>query len=259
MNQRLAAPGPPGTFGIVEIDGSRRFAIEVGSGPEAEEEISRTLSAGGFPEEYRPLLRELRRLTPPGGRVLDLGAHIGVFALSASASGYRVVAVEASPRNASLLRASADRNGFGRMTVVEAAISDRPGTLEFCPFGPYGHAVTDRTEQHASIQVRATTVDDLLSDLGWDRVDFIKMDIEGSEVSAVRGMARLLSRADAPPIFYESNRHTLGFFDKSPSDLKASLAALGYRNYLVTPGGLIPVLPESEQHDTVVDCLAIKE
>jgi hypothetical protein len=107
--------------------------------------------------------------------------------------------------------------------------------------------------------VRATTVDDLLEELGWERVDFIKMDIEGSEVSAVRGMARLLSRADAPPIFFESNRHTLGFFDKTPSDLKASLAALGYRNYLVAQNRLIPVLPETEQQDTVVDYLAIKE
>lgn len=262
MDQRLArqpfGPASDDSFGLVEVDADCRFAIKVGSDREAEEEISRSLASGIFPPEYRPLLRELHRLVPAGGRVLDLGAHVGVFSLAASASGYQVVSVEASPRNASLLRASVSRNGFDGMTVVEAGVSDRPGILEFCPYGPYGHAVTDRTEQYTSIEVRATTVDELLSELRWDRVDFIKMDIEGSEVAAVRGMSRLLARADAPPIFYESNRHTLAFFDKTPRALKASLVEQGYRNYLVTPDGLISVSPEEEQEETVVDYLAIK-
>ncbi|QDV33625.1 FkbM family methyltransferase [Tautonia plasticadhaerens] len=262
MDQRLArnprGPAPDDSYGWVEVDPDCRFAIKVASDREAEEEISRSLASGVFPPEYRPLLRELHRLVPVGGRVLDLGAHVGVFSLAASASGYQVVSVEASPRNASLLRASASLNGFDGMTVVEAGVSDRSGILEFCPYGPYGHAVTDRTEQYTSIEVRSTTVDDLLSDLGWDRVDFIKMDIEGSEVAAVRGMARLLSRPDSPPIFYESNRHTLAFFDKTPRDLKASLVEHGYRNLLVTPDGLVPVTPDEEQGETVVDYLAIK-
>src|SRR6516165_4106600 len=55
-----------------------------------------------FPEHYALLLK----LAPPGGRVLDLGAHLGTFSLFAAAHGYQVLAVEASPRNAALLKAT---------------------------------------------------------------------------------------------------------------------------------------------------------
>ena len=67
------------------------------------------------------------------------------------------------------------------------------------------------------------TVDSVLEDLEWDYVDLIKMDIEGSEVAAVRGMKNLLSKPSAPPILYESNGHTLWFFNKTPQDLVMEL------------------------------------
>lgn len=243
---------------MVTVAEGVRFSIEIGTGPEADDGISRTLAVGEYPAEYRPLVRELIGRVPPGGRILDLGAHIGVCALAAAAAGYEVVAVEASPRNVALLRSSATRNGFDRMRVIHAGVGDRTGTLKFCPFGPYGHVISPTTEHYTEIEVPAVMVDDLLRELGWDRVDFIKMDIEGSEVAAIRGMERLLARADAPPIFYESNRHTLGFFGWTPSELKAALERFGYRNYRIEADGLVPVQSSDDQAETVVDYLALK-
>ena len=51
-------------------------------------------------------------LTEPGQLVCDLGAHVGEIALSLAASGRRVLAVEASPRNQQLLERSAEANSF---------------------------------------------------------------------------------------------------------------------------------------------------
>src|SRR5207245_1177343 len=116
-----------------------------------------------------------------------------------------------------------------------AAVSDRPGTLEFCQAGPYGHVAAPGSWA-ADVVVPALAVDDLLDEHGWDRVDFIKMDIEGSEVAGLLGMARRLGRADAPPLFVESNGHTLALFDQTPATLKATLEGFGYRNYQVDPG-----------------------
>jgi len=67
--------------------------------------------------------------------VVDLGAHVGVFALAAAAAGCRVLAVEASQANARLLEASAARNGFEHLRIVQAAASDQRRRLAFCPEG----------------------------------------------------------------------------------------------------------------------------
>ncbi|HEY2154550.1 MAG TPA: FkbM family methyltransferase, partial [Isosphaeraceae bacterium] len=100
--------------------------------------------------------------------------------------------------------------------------------------------------------------DDLLDALGWDRVDFLKMDVEGSEVAGLIGMANLLRRVDAPPILVESNGHTLEFLGETPRSLKAALEAYGYRVYLVDRPRLVPVAVGELQPTTVVDYLAVK-
>ncbi len=173
----------------VELRRGVSFAIV--TGPDISGEIVRDLSRGLYPLSYRPMIGLLEALVPAGGRVLDLGTHLGTFALAAAALGYEVLGVEASPQNAALMRASIERNHFGRMRLVHAAVSDRPGTLEFHQAGPYGHVCTPAMGL-PTVPVAALAGDDLLAEHGWDRVDFIKMDIEGSEVAGLRGLSAAL-------------------------------------------------------------------
>ncbi|WP_406696106.1 FkbM family methyltransferase [Singulisphaera sp. Ch08] len=219
--------------------------------------ISLDLAAGRFPSSTRPAIEYLQATTPRGGRVLDLGTHIGTFTLAAAALGYEVMGVEASPQNVSLLRASLQKNRFGRVHLVNAAVSDRSGTLEFSPAGPYGY-VGAAGVGRSSVSIPALRVDDLLAERGWDRVDFLKMDIEGSEIAGLQGMPRLLSASNAPTVFVESNGHTLRFFDESPTRLKQLLEGYGYRSYLIEAGRLCPVQPGDFQPITCVDYLALK-
>jgi FkbM family methyltransferase len=177
-----------------------------------------------------------------------------------------VIAVEPSPDNVALLNISLARNGF-QIRVVNAAVGDRSGTCEFVSAGPFG-SITGSTNCLMSkrrisvdlptIQVTTITVDGLLAELGEERVDLIKMDVEGSEVAAIRGMSRLLSRADAPLVVYESNDHTLSWFSETPRHLLAMLEEFGYRNYLVKPGRLAPVRAGDLQTEMVADYLAAK-
>lgn len=227
------------------------------TGAEAVDELSHELTSGTLPDTYHPLVELLESLVPPGGRVLDLGTHVGTFTLTAAALGYEVVGVEASGRNASLLQASLGRNQFDRVRLVHAAVSDRPGTLEFSQGGPYGHVAAPGSWPADSV-VTALAVDDLLDELGWDRVDFIKMDIEGSEVAGLHGLARRLGRADAPPLFVESNGHTLSLYGQTPASLKAMLEGFGYEIYQVEAGRLRPIRKADFQPLTCVDYLALK-
>lgn len=239
----------------VEVQAGVRFAAV--TDVSARDPICMDLADGRFPASTREAVECLQEMTPRGGRVLDLGTHVGSFTLAAAALGYEVVGVEASPRNASLLQASLERNGFDRVRLIHAAVSDRPGTLEFAQGGPYGH-VGRPGEGVPTVAVRALRLDDLLSELGWDRVDFIKMDIEGSEVAGLRGMSRLISGPDAAPLFIESNGHTLNFYGQSPLALKTELEACGYENYLVEMGRLCRVRAGDFQPNTCVDYLAVK-
>jgi len=261
-------PGPsdalPGTYRTIRLDTDLRFDILIP--PEDAENpdnaIVQSLAQGAYPEDDRPLLDLVSHLVRPGGTVLDLGAHLGVISLALAASGYHVVAVEASPRNAAALQASAARNQFTNLRVIHAAVSDRPGTIEFLPYGPFGMVATPELAQAIgvpAVQVPAITIDDLFAGQSLTRVDFIKMDIEGSEVAALRGMANLLSGPAAPPVLYESNGYTLLRQGQTIRQLRTAVEAFGYRNYLVGSGELIPVQAEDAQPQCVVDYLAVEQ
>ena len=102
------------------------------------------------------------------------------------------------------------------------------------------------------------TVEQILDDHGWDRVDFVKIDIEGSEVAALEGMKQLISGPDSPPLFVESNGHTLNFFDQTPDTLKKTLKQYGYQAFLVEHERLVPVKEGELQPSCCVDLLALK-
>lgn len=230
------------------------FDIVVGLGDG--DPISEQIIQGVF--SFPPPFHLLFALMQPGFVTLDLGAHVGTFSLAAAALGCQVVAVEASSYNAAILKASVSQNNFDRITVLQAAVTDHPGVLEFVPGGSFG-LIANPAVQSPSIQVPAVTVDSLLADMCCDRVNLVKMDVEGSEVAAVRGMSHLLAHATPPAIVFESNGHTLHMFDETPQSLLAALEEVGYRNYLVEPGRLVPVSSEDLQPECVVDYLAVKK
>jgi FkbM family methyltransferase len=211
------------------------------------------------PNTDAPLLRLMLDLIKPGQVVLDLGAHIGTFALTAAAAGCRVIAFEASPRNVALLRASIAANQFGdRVKIVAAAVSNHNGTAAFCSNGPWGHLATAQVKD-ASAPVPAVRVDDALAGLEMPRADFLKMDIEGSEIDALTGMQALLGGNEGPPILYESNYIGLGYYGKTPRALKDAFHRLGYHHhYLVRDGSLIPVAPGDFQGEVVGEYLTTK-
>jgi FkbM family methyltransferase len=189
--------------------------------------------------------------------VLDVGAHIGTFALPAAAAGCRVLALEPAPANAALLEAAAARNGFRELEVVAAAASDRPGPVFFHPNGPWGHVATGRSRGGA-IEVPAVRLDDLVRDRGVDRVALVKLDVEGGELCALRGTARLLSRAGAAAVLYESNGHTLELAGATPNRLVGELERHDYESYIVEPDRLVRRRASELQVETVADLVAVQ-
>jgi FkbM family methyltransferase len=206
------------------------------------------------------LLACLATVLPSPGVVVDLGCHVGTFAVAAAALGHRVVAVDALARQVELVARSAEASGVQeRLRVIQRGVSDRSGTAPFCDEGLFGAIVTDPERGKEVVSVRTDPVPALLAEAGLTvaGVDLIKMDIEGSELRAVAGMAHELSGGDGPMLLYESNPLTAELAGYSVEGLRTLLEALGYTSYRVEGDGYHPCAAREPQPEGWVDLLAL--
>ncbi|MGI8983960.1 MAG: class I SAM-dependent methyltransferase [Acidimicrobiales bacterium] len=246
-------PDPAWVCATVALSRGLRFSVV--TDPRVSDPIAWALAQGVTVDEG--FLNLMLDIVGPGDKVLDLGAHVGTFSLAAAAAGADVLAIEAAPRNVALLRESIRRNHFTGARVVHAAVGDRPGTVQFFDDGAWGR-VSVPGDEGATVDVPAVTIVDLLAALRWGPVAFVKMDVEGSEIEAIRGMRDMLEQADAPAILYEANGHTLAMHDATPEALMGELEGLGYMSYLVEQGRLVRAHAADLQPQTILDYLAVK-
>ena len=136
--------------------------------------------------------------TPAAGdTVVDVGAGIGEEALTFSSlvgpTG-RVVCVEAHPGTFERLEAAIERNRLGNVEAVNLAIADRRGEVQLSD-EPSGRYTINRLIQvEESIAVPAETLDGLYERCGLERVDLLKMNIEGGEGLAIQSWDEALRR-----------------------------------------------------------------
>ncbi len=102
-----------------------------------------------------------------------------------------MISFEPNPNTVKLLRKNVATNGFANVSIFENAVADQDGRDIFYPVGPHSSFGYDRFHGSAGkgVEVGSVRIDDVVR----GRVDFIKMDIEGSEWKAVKGMRRILT------------------------------------------------------------------
>lgn len=132
-----------------------------------------------------------------GDIVIDCGANIGAFTRKALSKGAElVIALEPSTSNLECLRRNLEAEiDQGRVIVCQRGVWDKNGQvfLEMTsPINPGCHAIVETSENKCGEWVDVTTIDNLVRELKLHRVDFIKMDIEGSEQRAVAGAKNTL-------------------------------------------------------------------
>jgi FkbM family methyltransferase len=128
-------------------------------------------------------------------RFIDLGAHAGHFTLIASrivSTTGRVLAVEPAPSSVTHLRHHLAVNRVTNVDVMEVAVSARAGSARFTDApGSLGAHLSNEGEQ----TVPTVTLDDLVERWGGPPPACIKLNIEGAELSALRGGQATLARA----------------------------------------------------------------
>jgi FkbM family methyltransferase len=149
-------------------------------------------------EQERKIYGEGDTGVHPGDVVLDAGAHVGVYTREALAAGAtKVIAIEPAPENLALLRRNLEAEiAAGRVIVYDKGVWDREETLTFHrnAENTAADSFVGSSEKGDNIQLPVTTIDKIVAELKLEKVDFIKMDIEGSERRALRGARETITK-----------------------------------------------------------------
>ena len=238
MESRLSALASP-TNVPVEVHGHYMFL---------DRHDSLALSIHHTHEPYQTEL--VRRLLQPGWTVVDAGAHIGYYALLAArqvGAGGRVLAFEASPHAAVLLRRNLLANGYPAVQVHESALHRAPARLTFytCEDGLAGGSIHHPGGgwHWQALDVEAVSLDAILPP--GTRVDFVKTDIQGAEAHALAGMQRCLSDNPSVQLLVEYWPRGLAACGTPPADFLADLERQGFRLQDVreTERAVVPTTP----------------
>ena len=175
-------------------------------------------------------VRLVAEAVEPGGVVLEGGAHLGfvtIHAAKAVGPTGRVITFEANPTVLDVLQANLRANGVSdRVEVVPKALGDGSGQTRFyVSSGGEMSSLFQSPVASEPIEVEIVRADDVVT----PPVDVVKLDIEGAELAALRGMSGLLTGAPRPrALFLECNPELLERAGSSRDELLAWLDGHGY-------------------------------
>ena len=176
----------------------------------------------------------------PGFHAVDCGAHHGMMSVLFSkwvGPNGTVTAYEVVPKNRKVIQRNLELNGCSNVMIRAAGVGARSERKALSANG--GNATS-----HPSRFMRRLDVVSLDDDLGDRRVDFLKVDVEGSEVATLHGAARILQR-DRPALCIEV--HTFLFRDPRAAigEIFSILDPLDYRYELLGDVlGAVSALPK---------------
>lgn len=200
----------------------------------------------GYGMERWPESAIVTRLVQPGDHVIDAGANIGYISLllSRMVGPLGVVhSFEPVPTTHEFLAHNVAALALHNIRVRRVAVSDTPGVARMATPDYVGggenlyesHLVTDGSAETGTFEVEVARLDDQLG-ADADRVTFIKIDVEGHELAALRGANRILAARPALLIEVAGDPDAAG---SQASELFAMLFRLGYSPWRLADGQLV--------------------
>lgn len=187
--------------------------------------------------DYETETREvIEGILKSGDVFVDLGANIGFFTLIAArivGEKGRVYAFEPTPGTRDILVKNVQENGFcSRVTIEKDAISESSGKARFCvnALSEYNSICEDGAEENL-IEVNTISLDEYFLKDRFDKIDLIKMDIEGQEMAALRGMERLNNENENLKIIFEYHKEVMNNCNVSGSDIFTLLQGYGFNRF----------------------------
>jgi len=222
------------------------------------------------------------QMLKPGMVVLDIGAHVGYYAVLSSrlvGEKGRIFSFEPHPKTFAVLQQNVDK--LGNVTPVQVALAETEGTAELFDYlmmsasGSLHYDESMLDLQKAQVNstdiapristdfpvekytVRTIPIDDYLAEQGVEQVDFVKMDIEGAEIGALRGMRQTITRSENLRLIMEYNPQALQSFGHDPVAAIHEVFAMGFRQMCIieTNGHLTDITDDSSQLESLTQKL----
>ncbi len=217
------------------------------------------------------VMRFLRRWVRPGFVACDVGANIGTYSVPLARlvgpQGH-VISFEPNRPTFACLRANIRQNRLTNVTLLRAAAGPETGTANLvvteenfgevhlaphpassrapAPCNPLGYTSSASLTSALSAQVAVTTIDAEIARLRLPRVDFIKIDVEGFELAALRGATRTLANNANLVVQTEIVPAHSARYGFDVADLAAFFRAHGFQPYACDDAGhMHPVRPDS--------------
>ncbi|MDL0141335.1 FkbM family methyltransferase [Halobacterium salinarum] len=177
----------------------------------------------------------------------DIGANVGLYTCLVAniLSEGQILAVKPHPKNVRRLRENLERNGISA-TVCEAAVGDEKGTAELEVHGSEageGKHSLAKSGERESISVDVVTADDLISQISPPSV--IKIDIEGAELIALKGLEAVLDGCRL--VYCEVHPEEIKSFGSTSEDVYEFMESRGFKTKEIMHRGNQPfVLFKSE-------------
>lgn len=173
-----------------------------------------------------------------GNFVVDVGANIGyfslIFAKLVNMEG-QVFAFEPEPQNFELLKKNFSINNYQNIVCERKAVSDKNGNLRLYLSESSGkHSIFRNNAHKNSINVECIKLDDYFEEKKLiDKIDFVKIDVEGAELQVLKGMKSIISKNENLKIYTE---YVPSFIEQSGSKPKEIFDLLSNEGFFFYKG-----------------------
>jgi FkbM family methyltransferase len=163
--------------------------------------------------------------------VFDVGTNIGTIANWLANRTKHVHGFEPHPENIEMTRDQVKLRKTKNITLSQLALSKKPGTLQLHVKSFHGHHSLGDTAASPTVEkidVEVETVDRYCSTHGIDRIDFLKIDVEGFEDDVLEGATSMLKDHRIGFVLFELRHSILASVDKHAKDIFTPLIENGY-------------------------------
>lgn len=190
----------------------------------------RLIDWGGEKEYVVKLIKDLRE----DDVVYDIGSSVGLISIISASVLKRgkVISFEPDPENILRLKRNYSINNLKNFEIKPIAVGERKGKLKLFTQGSNGFSPSLEPVNgiNSFIETEVNSIDNLIRQNEIPFPDVIKMDIEGAEFLALKGMGKLLSSEKRPRlIFLEIHPKFLPSFNCSPQDIYDFLSQFDYK------------------------------
>lgn len=186
-------------------------------------------------------------LLQPNMTILDIGANIGLFSLTACAvlkDKCKIFAFEPAEEVNEDFKTNIGLNNFKNIKIIKKGVSDRTGEIKFniCEDNAYNSINGSPMNSIVkTINIPTVSIDDFCFSENIKNVDIVKVDTEGAEYLVLQGGKKLFSSENAPILFIEYNTPILS--EVQLTLIRNSIIFYGYLIYEIRFGIIQPFDP----------------